>query len=116
MTRGPWHLLVPVVQCPPRVWVAAQAVAEAWGSGVGTGPRVPWAAQGKGLLVHSEPRLMLSPACLPVSLGFFDDILIPPESLQQPAKLYPPKVRVGHGGARASPKEGPHSSRWPWVL
>lgn len=28
---------------------------------------------------------------LPVSLGFFDDILIPPESLQQPAKLYPLK-------------------------
>nr|XP_040133390.1 DNA-directed RNA polymerase III subunit RPC8 isoform X3 [Ictidomys tridecemlineatus] len=26
-----------------------------------------------------------------VSLGFFDDILIPPESLQQPAKLYPSK-------------------------
>lgn len=24
-----------------------------------------------------------------VSLGFFDDIIIPPESLQQPAKLYP---------------------------
>jgi len=24
-----------------------------------------------------------------VSLGFFDDIVIPPESLQQPAKLYP---------------------------
>lgn len=22
-------------------------------------------------------------------MGFFDDILIPPESLQQPAKLYP---------------------------
>lgn len=29
----------------------------------------------------------------PVSLGFFDDILIPPESLQQPAKLYPPKLK-----------------------
>lgn len=27
----------------------------------------------------------------PVSLGFFDDILIPPEALQQPAKLYPLK-------------------------
>lgn len=24
-----------------------------------------------------------------VSIGFFDDIVIPPESLQQPAKLYP---------------------------
>ncbi len=24
-----------------------------------------------------------------VTMGFFDDILIPPESLQQPAKLYP---------------------------
>lgn len=29
----------------------------------------------------------------PVSLGFFDDILIPPESLQQPAKLYPPELK-----------------------
>lgn len=27
--------------------------------------------------------------CFTVSLGFFDDIVIPPESLQQPAKLYP---------------------------
>lgn len=32
---------------------------------------------------------------LPVSLGFFDDILIPPESLQQPAKLYPLKYSLG---------------------
>lgn len=55
--------------------------------------------------------LTLSPACLPVSLGFFDDILIPPESLQQPAKLYPPRLR-----ARASPQEGSHSSGWPWGL
>lgn len=27
--------------------------------------------------------------CVSVTMGFFDDILIPPESLQQPAKLYP---------------------------
>lgn len=47
--------------------------------------------------------------CLPVSLGFFDDILIPPESLQQPAKLYPPKVRVGHRGALGGPQAGPGS-------
>nr|XP_040133383.1 DNA-directed RNA polymerase III subunit RPC8 isoform X1 [Ictidomys tridecemlineatus] len=32
-----------------------------------------------------------SPEGVHVSLGFFDDILIPPESLQQPAKLYPSK-------------------------
>nr|XP_008526268.1 PREDICTED: DNA-directed RNA polymerase III subunit RPC8 [Equus przewalskii] len=30
---------------------------------------------------------MLSSLFFPVSLGFFDDILIPPESLQQPAKF-----------------------------
>lgn len=48
--------------------------------------------------------LTLSPACLPVSLGFFDDILIPPESLQQPAKLYPTRVR-----ARAPPWKVPGS-------
>ncbi|PIO31602.1 hypothetical protein AB205_0102750, partial [Aquarana catesbeiana] len=30
-----------------------------------------------------------SPEGVHVSLGFFDDIVIPPESLQQPAKLYP---------------------------
>lgn len=46
---------------------------------------------------------MLSSLFFPVSLGFFDDILIPPESLQQPAKLYPHTVKVGHGGAQASP-------------
>lgn len=39
-----------------------------------------------------------SPEGVHVSLGFFDDILIPPESLQQPAKLYPPR----HGPASAS--------------
>ncbi|KAH0505474.1 DNA-directed RNA polymerase III subunit RPC8 [Microtus ochrogaster] len=35
-----------------------------------------------------------SPEGVHVSLGFFDDILIPPESLQQPAKLYPLKSVV----------------------
>lgn len=50
------------------------------------------------------PMLSLS-SFVPVSLGFFDDILIPPESLQQPAKLYPPKVKVGHRGAQVFPKD-----------
>lgn len=45
-------------------------------------PHLPLAGPGQRCL----PR---SPWALPVSLGFFDDILIPPESLQQPAKLYP---------------------------
>uniref|UniRef100_A0A7N4PKS4 DNA-directed RNA polymerase subunit n=1 Tax=Sarcophilus harrisii TaxID=9305 RepID=A0A7N4PKS4_SARHA len=36
-----------------------------------------------------------SPDGVHVSLGFFDDILIPPESLQQPAKLYPSCILLG---------------------
>lgn len=41
-----------------------------------------------------QPRIpvvncTLYPFCFTVTMGFFDDILIPPESLQQPAKLYP---------------------------
>lgn len=62
-------------------------------------PGDTWAALGKGLecpAIFSVVPLSAHPvpSCsfLPVSLGFFDDILIPPESLQQPAKLYPLKV------------------------
>lgn len=53
---------------------------------------------------------------LPVSLGFFDDILIPPESLQQPAKLYPPNIKVGP--VLRPLEDGPHSVVWPgsWGL
>lgn len=78
--------------------------AEAWGSEVEEGSPGSTDLGLAGLLT-------LSPAYLPVSLGFFDDILIPPESLQQPAKLYPPRVR-----ARTPPQKGPHSSGWLWGL
>lgn len=38
---------------------------------------------------QTDVELTLTPLCVTVTMGFFDDILIPPESLQQPAKLYP---------------------------
>lgn len=42
------------------------------------------------MLVFNSLRHFLIPnLCFSVTMGFFDDILIPPESLQQPAKLYP---------------------------
>nr|XP_054101292.1 DNA-directed RNA polymerase III subunit RPC8 isoform X1 [Callithrix jacchus] len=49
---------------------------------------------------HTKDEILIgkikgcSPEGVHVSLDFFDDILIPPESLQQPAKLYPPKVKM----------------------
>ncbi|XP_042103727.1 DNA-directed RNA polymerase III subunit RPC8 isoform X2 [Ovis aries] len=46
-----------------------------------------------------------SPEGVHVSLGFFDDILIPPESLQQPAKLYPPRRR-GRAGVGVGVRDG----------
>lgn len=86
----------------------------------------PWVARSKGLALSIQTLPGLTVPCeslshavtslFPlVSLGFFDDILIPPESLQQPAKLYPPKVKVSHRGAWGSPRDSPHSSGWPWA-
>lgn len=100
--RGPRHPLVPVlrgVHC--RFWWLGGLGGGAGLRGGGGGLRFPWR------------QLPLSHAvtfpCVPVSLGFFDDILIPPESLQQPAKLYPPKVKVGHREAQVFPKDSPRS-------
>lgn len=78
-----------------------------WGSEVGRarshGDISPVGTLDRNVSVkHADPLLpgwLLGPCLMPsspfltVSLGFFEDILIPPESLQQPAKLYPSKVK-----------------------
>ena len=61
----------------------------------------------RGMCSHLVMCLFISLLIFKVSLTFFDDIIIPPQSLQHPKRLYPPvhegqvHVIVPHRGSSA---------------